>query len=84
MQSPAGRAVGHPLTMTNQQTQADKATGQTFEQKPDSDAPKDNPALTSMFIREAAQHADALDAELMRVSGRVWTPHPEAGDGPDE
>lgn len=38
MQSPAGRAVGHPLTMSNQQTQADKATGQTFGQKPDNDA----------------------------------------------
>jgi len=37
----------------------------------------DNPALTYMFIREATTDARALDAELMRVSGRVWS---EGGD----
>jgi len=39
MQPPAGRAVGHPLTMSNQQTQADKAIGQTFDHEPDSVTP---------------------------------------------
>lgn len=31
MQPPAGRAVGHPLPMSNQQTEADKAIGQPFD-----------------------------------------------------
>ena len=34
-----GRAVGHPLTMTNQQTEADKAIGQTFDHELDSVTP---------------------------------------------
>ena len=94
MQSPAGRAVGHPLTMTNQQTQADKATGQTFGQKPDSatgsPANRARQAAKQLRLAAADERVGELgEAYLLGLAGSIEEiatrlpddPHPDAGGG---
>ena len=94
MQPPAGRAVGHPLTMTNQQTQADKATGQTFDHEPDSapgsPANRARQAAKQLRLAAADERVGGLgEAYLLGLAGSIEEvatrllddPHPDAGGG---
>ena len=37
--------------------------------------------FTYNLLLHGASNAKSLDQKLMRVSGRVWTPHPDSGEG---
>ena len=84
--------------MCNQQTQADKATGQTFEQKPDSapGSPANRAQQAAKQLRLAAADervsgvseqilgSFAEDAEKIATAMLPSDPHPRAGGGADE